>query len=216
VSFAKKCTKSDLAPYLSRRTDMKYFFPAIATILGFCFIPTSTVCAAPDGADSGLYQWTDESGTVNFSDNSRNIPAKYEKGVKIRDSMKAESAPGQAQNKVTEKTQPATQAVPLYGGHDEKWWCSRFADLNAKIRTIKGTLSEEKEKLKKAHFKKVISSSIGQPTLLAGNPRKNRAAYQELYNKIKADEERAAALEKELEALDIEASSVSVPPDWKK
>ena len=195
---------------------MKYFIPAIATILGICSIPMGAACAAPKGADSGLYQWTDESGTVNFSDNSRNIPAKYEKGVKIRDAIKAEAAPGQAQNRVTEKTLPATPAGPLYGGHDEKWWRSQFADLNAKIRTINGTLSEEKQKLKKAHFKKVISSSIGQPTLLAGNPRKNRAAYQELYNKIKADEEKVAALEKELEALDIAASNVKVPFDWKQ
>jgi hypothetical protein len=196
---------------------MKYFFPAIAIFLWICFNPMSTACA-----DSGLYQWTDESGTVNYSDNTRNIPEKYQKGVKIRDSIKArdsikvEALPGQAQDKVTEKTQAVTPAGPLYGGHDEKWWRGRFADLNAKIKTIKETLSEEKEKLKKAHFKKVISSSIGQPTLLAGNPRKNRAAYQELYYKIKADEERATALEKELEALDIEASNVKVPLDWKK
>jgi len=195
---------------------MKCLPPAVAVFLAICFIPMRVAFPAQNGADSGLYQWTDEGGTVHYSDNPLKIPGKYEKGVKIRDSIKGKNSPDQTQKEKTAMQKPANTTGQLYGGHDEKWWRNRFSYLTAEIRMKKETLSEKQARLKKVHFKKVVSASIGKPTVLAGNPRKNRAAYQELYHEIKSDEEMVAALEKELETLNAEASIAGVPLDWKK
>jgi len=193
---------------------MKFFLPAIATFLGICFIPLRTASTAPNGSDPGMYQWTDESGTVNFSDNPIEIPGEYEKGAKKRDSIKREASPHQAEN--SKKYRPPNWAGLLHGGHDENWWRSRFAELHAQIRMKKDTISKKQAKLKVVHFRMAESDAIGAPTAMYGSPQKNRREYKDLYYEIKADEESVTALEKELESLAIEASRTGVPFDWQQ
>ena len=48
------------------------------------------VCSVANAEDSALYKWTDEQGTVTFSDNPMTMPPKQSKRLKKRASLKAE------------------------------------------------------------------------------------------------------------------------------
>ncbi len=192
---------------------MKRYFPAIALFLWIWFIPSGDAIPASNGGDSGLYQWTDENGTISFSDNVKSVPGK--KGVRKRASIKGEVPSDQTRQEKADGYPPKVLAK-LYGGHDESWWHGRFAGMRERIKAIKEALPEKREMLRTAHIKKVASDSLGYPTIDHGNHWENRRIYKKLYFEIKADEEKLAALEKELEATDTEASRAGVPLEWRK
>lgn len=191
---------------------MKYFLPALATFLGICFIPLHEAWPAQNGSDSGLYEWTDEGGTLNFSDNPLQIQGKYRKGAKKRESISGEVLPSQVQEKDTEKHRSANPAISLYGDHDENWWRSKFSGLHAQLKRIKDALPVKYANLREAH----INMDASRPTKEHSNQLSNRDIYKLLSHMIKADEERVTALEKELAGLDTEASRAGVPLDWRK
>lgn len=61
---------------------MKFMSFALTMILAnLCFTGIGT-CSEQKEDNSGMYQWTDDSCTVNYSDNPLNIPKKYEKKTK--------------------------------------------------------------------------------------------------------------------------------------
>lgn len=195
---------------------MKYFLTGVVTFQVLCFISLRAAWPAPNSSDSGVYQWTDESGTVNFSDNPTKNQGKYGKGVKKRDSLSGQVSPSEVQKEDTEIRRSVNPAVILYGGQDENSWRRRFSDLRSQIRMIKEALPEKNARLRVAHIKKAATDSIGGPSIYAGNHWSNRVIYKELYYEIKGDEERVTALEKELDALDIEASRAGVPSAWRE
>ena len=47
---------------------MIFYLLTLVTFLVFCFIPLKAACPSSNGTDSNIYQWTDESGTVNYSE----------------------------------------------------------------------------------------------------------------------------------------------------
>lgn len=186
----------------------------IPVLLGILFLPLHAVCEEDDPSDSGAYQWVDDNGTVHFTDNSMNIPQKKMNKVRRRASLKGSVSPSSPPHESSSAGATIRLKPMMYGGHDENWWRGRFAGLGAQIQKIKDAIPEKEARLRELHFKKVASNAVGMSAGVSGNPRQNKTAYLSLHAEIKADEERMASLEKELEDLKREASSFGVPQAW--
>jgi hypothetical protein len=195
---------------------MKYLCFALEIIFVIYFIPGFAACSDQSEADSRMYQWTDDSGTVSFTDNPIRIPKKYLKKAKKRDSMAGKTLSSQEQNKVSGEFSQMSPDRQLFGGHDEHWWRGQFSGLRLQIKTINEALPEKKARLKELHYKKVVSNSSSMSPTPITNPRKHREEYLDLYLEIKGDEEKLAELEKKLAELDFDASKAGVPFGWRK
>lgn len=163
-------------------------------------------------AHAAMYEWTDDKGVVNFTDNPAKIPGKYLKRVKKRpsinvDTTKTVTAPTGESGQTAPK--PAAAAVSeagvLYGGHNEDWWRSEFGTLRGEMKTIQDGLPGKRDALEQA-----------RRTLTLYTYPSNRQAYYDLLDDIRKDESRLGALETQLESLDIEAAKAGVPLDWRK
>jgi chromosome segregation ATPase len=166
----------------------------------------------PISAHAAVYEWKDDKGVVNFTDNPDKIPAKYMKRVKKRPTVDidtAESTPAAPQD-TQRKTPAAAESVAkekesLYGGHNEEWWSSAFVKIREELKTIQDKLSEKKQDLEVARRKMVIYQYP-----------KYRQAYYDVKSEIEKDEARIEELNKQLESLDNDASRAAVPLDWRK
>jgi hypothetical protein len=191
-------------------------FQLITLLLGVVLVPVPAICSNDAYLESGTYQWVDESGTVNFTDNPMSVPGKYAKKANKRDSVRGEPVPATVRNDAPVRNRAMNSKSELSGGHDENWWRGRFSELRSHIQAIKDAAPEKEARLKGLHFKKVASNSVGMSPGVSGTPRKNKAAYLDLHAEIQADKERLAVLEKELDALEIGAARAGVPLEWRK
>lgn len=180
---------------------MKY---AMLLLLTGLFFATS--------ADAATYEWIDEKGVVNFTDNPDNIPPKYKDKAKKRFSVEPDSAKGapvqpQKPDQPPRAAEPSPQAEApvLYGGHDEAWWRSSFNGIRNEIKGIEAALPAKKEDLAVARRKLTIYQYT-----------QYRVAYHDLLVEIEKDEARIQELTKQLQALDVSASRAGVPFDWRQ
>lgn len=158
-----------------------------------------------------MYEWVDNKGVVNFTDNPDNIPAKYRKKVKKRPSINFEE--DKAEPAGSEKTQPSPKAVSapakakakLVGGHDEEWWHSRYSSLRKEMKEINDSLPGKREELVTLRRKMTIYQGA-----------RDRKAYYDKMAEIENDESRLKELGGQLDSLDFDASKVGVPLDWRK
>jgi Domain of unknown function (DUF4124) len=195
---------------------MKYLQFAITILLVIHVTLGLGVCSDPNGVDAEMYQWTEDSGTINYSDNPMSVPREYGNKVKKRDSITGEARPNQVRNEESVNKRQTNPDRQLYGGHDESWWRYQFSNLRSQIKIIKETAPEKEARLKELHYKKVVSNSTGMSPVAFGNPRKSREAYKELYQEINADKEKLMELEKKLGKLEDEASREWVPLEWRE
>jgi hypothetical protein len=161
-------------------------------------------------AQAALYQWKDDRGVINFTDNPDSIPAKYRKRVKKRPSINIEDAESAGQQEEGESPQvaepaPTYENQALYGGHNEDWWRSRFNSQRDELKRIQDGLPAKKEELDAARRKMAIYAY----------PR-YRKAYYDLLADIEKDNARIKELNNQLESLDNEASRAGVPMDWRQ
>jgi hypothetical protein len=193
-------------------------FQLLPLFLVVVFPPVTAICADNSSIDAepAVYQWVDDNGTVNFSDNPMRIPGKYSKKIKKRQSIQSDTLPTEfSRHKPVEK-QAETSRKEQYDGHEEGWWRARYRELRTQMQTIKDAVPDKEARLKELHFKKVTSNSVGMSPGVSGNPRKNRLAYLDLYAEIETDKKLLAALEKELEILETDAARAGVPLEWRR
>ncbi|MDD2320669.1 MAG: DUF4124 domain-containing protein [Geobacteraceae bacterium] len=159
-----------------------------------------------------VYQWVDDKGVVNFTDNLENIPKKYQKKVKVQlsDDSGQEAAspvpappaePGASAPQPLE--QPAQQK--LYDGHDERWWRAQYGALRGEVARLQASLPVKRAELEQLRRKLVIYTFT-----------RNRIAYQDKLAEVQRDEERINALTEQLTALDTQAAIAGVPFDWRQ
>lgn len=169
------------------------------------YLFASHVCAA-------VYEWKDENGVVNFTDDPGKIPAKFLKKAKKRPSITVESSEpstaavpeGREKLPAAEQLHPDKKEV-LIGGHNEEWWRSSFNNTRNEIKAIQERLPGKKEELNTAR-RKVTIYPFPQ----------YRKAYYDLLGEIEKDEARIGELGGVLETLDIEAAKAGVPLDWRR
>ncbi|HET6421222.1 MAG TPA: DUF4124 domain-containing protein [Geobacteraceae bacterium] len=163
----------------------------------------------PASVHATVYEWKDDQGVVNFTDNPDKIPAKYKKRVKKRSSTDTETT--ESVPVTTRQTTPPAEGQPvkekeiLYGGHNEDWWRSAFGKIREELKSIQDKLPEKKQDLEVARRKMAIYQYP-----------QYRQAYYELKSEIEKDEARIGELNKQLESLDKDASRDAVPFDWRK
>jgi hypothetical protein len=155
-------------------------------------------------ADAAMYEWTDDQGGVNFTDDPDRIPARYRNRAQTRESIK--KAPGAAE-KVAPERQPVTPAkarstAPVYGERQASWWRSSFTRLRTEIESQKQSLTVRNNELLAVKRKMTLY-----------HRRTDRTNYNELNLEIDKIEERIAELQKQLQLLESEADAAGVPGD---
>lgn len=182
----------------------------------FTLLLVVLVFSYSESSNADTYQWTDNQGVVNFTDNPDNVPKKFRTKVKVTPSAdRAIDAQGPAKTEtsvgsnkkpeVTATTPPAPVGPKLYGGHDEGWWKSRYSSLRGEMRSIQDNLPAKRGDLEQLRRKLTLYTYA-----------RNRVAYQEKLAEIQRDEERIKVLTDQLASLDTEAATAGVPFDWRK
>ncbi|MEI6209659.1 MAG: DUF4124 domain-containing protein [Desulfuromonadales bacterium] len=123
-------------------------------------LPVVLACAllyaAPLRAET--YSWTDESGTVNFTEDYASVPPKYRNMVNIRGDIGA--VPSQAEplagsvsrdpkNSNPDQAKPvAIEAETLYDGKKFEEWKREFAALESEVNTLDARVKEAEAEFK--------------------------------------------------------------------
>jgi hypothetical protein len=167
------------------------------------FILLASILLTSGIANAEIYQWTDKSGVVHFTDNQDKIPPGYRNRAKEVDLTPAveEKEPQQAKS----PNSSVDSTTSAYGGHDENWWRSRFQSIREDIKKIQENLPAKRDRL----------MELRRIRMMFGR-RSDRIEKQDLLTEIKNDEERIVTLQKELADLDTEASKNRVPLEWRK
>lgn len=195
------------------------------------------ICSA---AWATVYEWSDRQGVVHMTDDPDKVPAAYRNSVKQRE---IDTTGDLNVMPSTGKTLPSPQTTnDLKGGHDEAWWRTRFTTMRRELAGLKENLPGKKDELEKLHRQYVISlgrspkpgetgdsrffkspktgkTEVTPEDTLTPNPLSyvagKRLAYYDMLSQIKNDEERIVELEKELDALESEATWAGVPQEWR-
>jgi hypothetical protein len=159
-----------------------------------------------------IYQWVDDKGVVNFTDNIENIPKKYQKKVKVQssddavqESVTPEPAPSTVPSAIAPQPETQLQQQKLYGGHDERWWRAQYGSLRGEVTRLQASLPAKRAELEQLRRKLVIYTFT-----------RNRIAYQEKLAEVQRDEERINTLTEQLASLDTQAAIAGVPFDWRQ
>jgi hypothetical protein len=88
-----------------------------------------------------IYQWKDEKGNINFTDDISNVPEKYRDQVQERKPPKEPAPPAPAQTikgtgAVKRQAPPSEPTVPKDSiGRGEEWWRGRVKEWDEKLTT---------------------------------------------------------------------------------
>src|SRR5512137_2082074 len=155
-----------------------------------------------------VYQWTDRSGTVFFTDNPATIPAEYRGKAKVME-MTGQGGGGQtpsqanapAEQQTPSSTSPPPASERLYGGQSLGWWKSSFVTLRKNLADLQDALPAKQEQLTQIHRKWTTFFRA-----------QDRAAWYSLRDEIEKDQARISELQGKLAALENEADLAGVPP----
>ena len=158
---------------------------------------------AAASANGEIYKWTDSQGGEHFTDNSDKIPAKYRHKAREMDVSPVIQKTEQATSAEQKTATPAEEK--LFGGHNEKWWRSRYKALRGEMKGIQDNLPEKRDRLNELRRQLYTFS---KPS--------GRIAYNDMYAEIGKDEARITDLQKQLQDLDTSAAKSGVPLDWRQ
>ena len=156
-------------------------------------------------ARATVYEWVDDKGVVNLTDDPEKIPVRYRKKVKMQDVETQGEALPQVQEKQAAPDEPVVPAGPrLIDGHDMAWWRGQYSRLRDEQRKISEELPGKRDKLPELRRKRVIYQRS-----------RDRVAYNAMNDEIQQDETRLKELQSSLDQLDADASRLGVPQDWR-
>ena len=151
------------------------------------------------------YEWTDNQGTVNFTEDLGSIPKEFRKKAKVVGEEEAapaaveegsEGAP-EVKGKEAAPEPSAGEKKELnktYGGRSPESWRAEFADLHARIKAEEDQLSDLNERIKDTSHM-------------------SRGEYISIQLGIKSSEARLKRLRERLDALTSEANRAGLPAD---
>ncbi|GFO56276.1 hypothetical protein GMSM_32830 [Geomonas sp. Red276] len=159
----------------------------------------------PVSALAVTYEWTDDRGTVHFTDNRGEIPKKYRKRAKVlgEDEVEAPSAPAQpkTEKKPAEGQGEAKAAGEKpnkkYGDKDEAGWRLAFQNANASIQRAEAELESLKARLND-------TSNM------------SRGEYLSIQNSIKHTQSVLDERKQKLRELKNEADQAEVPASYRQ
>lgn len=156
---------------------------------------------------AAVYEWTDSRGVVHMTDDPANVPATYRSTMKTRDIDTREATPPAStpESETIGTPMPPPEEAESYSGHDRGWWQSRFHNVRQQLQTLRDQIADKKNTLTELHRRRVLYQ---KPS--------DRVAYFDLADEITRDEERAGALQKQLDKLEWEADGAGVPREWRE
>lgn len=160
--------------------------------------------ALPSFADT--YTWVDNQGTVNFTEDLGNVPAKYRNKVKVLGEEEPPPAEvNQGGEKPSAKVKPDAARVPkqgegaqkdkaktVYGGKTAESWKSEFGALDADLKASEKQLVETRN---------LVKDTSGM----------SRTDYLTIQNTLRAIENSVLMRRKRIEDLRREAEAAGVP-----
>jgi len=154
----------------------------------------------PLSALAVTYEWTDESGTVNFAEDLGKVPKKYRK--KARTVGDTGGAP-----EITEITEPVkgkpkgdgeqNGKKQLYAGKDENAWRKEFLASKYGVQQSESELSDLRGRL-------------------TDTSKMSRSEYLAIQNTIKNAESRLEQQQKRADQLRESADRLGVPMQWRQ
>jgi uncharacterized protein YjdB len=186
-----------MSHYVGRMNSMKISLFCISMVL----------IAFPAIAET--YTWVDAQGTVNFTEDLGNVPARYRKKVKVLGDV--ELPPGEVNEGVekparkgkVEGAREIRSGAPaagqdkkktVYGGKESAAWKSEFAALDADVKAAEKQLVETRH-------------------LMQDTGGMSRTEFLTIQNTLKSLENSVLLRRKKLEALKNEAETAGVPAD---
>lgn len=169
-------------------------------------VMTLMLFAVPALAET--YQWIDNQGTVNFTEDPGSIPKQYRKKAKVlggEEAAPAVSGEGtegaqtgsddKGKGKVAEPPAGAKKGEKkAYGGRSSDAWKTEFDDLNGRIKDEEEQLSGLKERMN-------------------DTSKMSRGEYLSVQMGIKSSESRLNRLKQRRDELTTEANRAGVPTD---
>jgi hypothetical protein len=151
----------------------------------------------PMSALAGIYEWTDDHGTVNFAEDLGKVPKKYRKKAKlIADETGAAQTSVIGEEKPGEKPKAAEeiQKKKAYAGKDESAWRREFGMAKKELQVGETNLAELQARLRD-------TSTM------------SRTEYLQIQNTIKQQEIHVQGLRRKVEQLEESADRAGVPAD---
>lgn len=153
----------------------------------------------PISAMAQTYEWTDQQGTVHFTEDLGSVPKKYRKKVKklggdeggvSQTTTTSEPAPAKGEA----KPEGADNAKKVYGGKDEAAWRNAF-------KAAKGDVERTESELATLRGRMRDTSSM------------SRSEYIAIQNTTKHTEVRLQEMQRRLQLLQQSADRAGVPLD---
>lgn len=153
----------------------------------------------PLSALAETYEWTDQEGTVHFTEDLGQVPKKFRKKAKrlgSEEAAPASSATGEPARGAG-KGEEESKGKKLYGGKDETAWRTAFRRANGEMQQAESELATLKDRLKD-------TSTM------------SRTEYLSVQNTIKHTETVLKERQRKLDALQREADREGVPSDLRQ
>lgn len=153
----------------------------------------------PMSAAADTYQWTDDSGTVNFSEDLGKVPKKFRKKARKLGSEEsvAPAATGGESQAAPPITDTPKSAKKLYGGRDAAAWRKDFGQAIAKLEGAESELA-------------TLKGRLGDTSKMS------RSEFLTIQNSIRHGETRVQELQKKLDLLKETADRQGVPPEFRQ
>lgn len=155
----------------------------------------------PLTAAAETYEWTDESGIVNFTEDLGKVPKKYRKKARrvgeesdVTPGTDLAPAPAPAEHG---KGEGAQKGKTLYGGKDENTWRRDFLNAKFDLQQSQADLEELQGRLR-------------------DTSKMSRSEYLTIQNTIKHAEKRLQQRQKRMEQLKELADRAEVPADFRQ
>jgi hypothetical protein len=153
-----------------------------------------------------LYEWTDATGVVNFTDDPDRIPAKYRATVQEREGIKSTPPAADREKSMSSSSEEPSKGAPvLFAGKELTAWKSEYLVRSSEAEALRNQLVKLNEEMIVAKRKKLIYQRDMDRKALA-------AKQQEISDK----EARLAEVEKALAELERSARSAGLPNDWRE
>ena len=165
-----------------------------------------------------IYQWTDEKGTLHFTDDFSLVPERYQKQVRserVKEEPPAKVvSPPEAPPKARTAGAGPSGEVPVKDrlGRGEDWWKGRVAEWNDKAakaqKDYDAARSAVSDKVKELDDSRLKPESL---------KRKLRSEIKDLEEKVKGPEKELEEARRVLDqTLPKEAEEAKAPADWVK
>jgi len=153
----------------------------------------------PLSAVALTYEWTDENGTVNFTEDLGKVPKKYRKKAKVLGAEENGPQTTIESGEPAKKTKPeaAGEKKKLYGGKDGQSWRKEFAAAKGQVKATESQLADLRGRL-------------------ADTSKMSRGEYLSIQNTIKHNETILKGQQQKLDELQESADRAGVPAEFRQ